>query len=561
MKNSMEEKVQKAAAGNQQRKKRRRFTSILCVFVLAVTTVGLVLPANTATAAVICGKEEHTHTDACYKTEKKLVCTKEEHTHTADCYDENGNLICGKEEHTHSEGEPCYEEVKTLICGKEEHVHSESCYEQAGKLNASSSDGMTAETAYEAGVLHNGTVMKADLLAGTDAETIQSQIQSALDQEKSGKQVAALYAYDLSFADKNGQKTEPDGKVDVTLTFPQPKSAGTEEATWKLYHIADGQTVEDMGSADRKADLNISVENHAVTKVAFRASSFSPYVLAALSDKTEEADAVSTEKASAASSSRKAEESTKTTGNTDVESAAVESESESSDVKMVSGFRALRAPAASQNVDLTEYITSVTVKKNENNQWTPADTFQDGDQVKIDISYEIPKSTLQSSDDTIYYQLPDGVKPLQAESGRVKIGDDEVGDYTIGKDGKITIKYDSNFHYKDSLIGSITFNGTVINTGSDNTGTISFGGKGGSITVYKPVVDNYDISVKKTGSVNDSRTEASYEVTVSTEKGTGKSVTVSDQYQKDSNSSGVVFKYKEDSFKVYLVGTNGVKPK
>ena len=115
MKNSIEEKVKKAAAGNQQRKKRRRFTSLLCVFVLAVTTVGLVLPANTATAAVICGKEEHTHTDACYKTEKKLVCTKEEHTHTADCYDENGNLICGKEEHTHSEGEHCYEEVKTLI--------------------------------------------------------------------------------------------------------------------------------------------------------------------------------------------------------------------------------------------------------------------------------------------------------------------------------------------------------------------------------------------------------------------------------------------------------------
>lgn len=305
MKNSIEEKAKKAAVGNRQRKKRRRFTSLLCVFVLAATTVGLVLPANTATAAVICGKEEHTHTDACYKVEKKLVCTKEEHTHTADCYDENGNLICGKKEHTHSEGEPCYEEVKTLTCGKEEHVHSESCYEQAGKLSASASDGMTAETAYDAGVLHNGTVMKAQLLTGADAQAVQAQIQSALDQEKSGKQVAAFYPYDLSFADKNGQKTEPDGKVDVTLTFPQPKSAGTEEVTWKLYHIADGQTAEDMGSAGMKADLNISVENHAVTKAAFRASSFSPYVLAALSDKTEEADAVSTEKVSAASNSQK----------------------------------------------------------------------------------------------------------------------------------------------------------------------------------------------------------------------------------------------------------------
>lgn len=587
MKNSIEEEVKKAAAGNRQRKKRRRFTSLLCVFVLAATTVGLVLPANTATAAVICGKEEHTHTDACYKVEKKLVCTKEEHTHTADCYDENGNLICGKEEHTHSEGEPCYEEVKTLTCGKEEHVHSESCYEQAGKLSASASDGMTAETAYDAGVLHNGTVMKAQLLTGADAQAVQTQIQSALDQEKSGKQVAAFYPYDLSFADKNGQKTEPDGKVDVTLTFPQPKSAGTEEVTWKLYHIADGQTAEDMGSAGMKADLNISVENHAVTKVAFRASSFSPYVLAALSDKTEEADAVSTEKVSAASNSQESAENTQTTGNSpaeaensassestaekessgeenetekdDAESASTEGESASADVKKVSGFRVLRAPAASQNVDFTDYITSVTVKKNENGQWTAADSFQDGDQVKIDISYEIPKSTLQSSDDTIYYQLPDGVRPIQAESGRVKVGDDEVGDYTIDTDGKITIKYDSDFTYAAHISGSITFKGTVSNTGSDNPGTISFGGKGGSITVYKPVVDDHDISVKKTGSVNDSRTEASYEVTVSTEKGTGEKVTVSDQYQKDNSSSGAVFQYKQDSLKVYCVGTDGSK--
>ncbi|MST81111.1 hypothetical protein [Bilifractor porci] len=586
MKNSIEEKAKKAAVGNRQRKKRRRFTSLLCVFVLAATTVGLVLPANTATAAVICGKEEHTHTDACYKVEKKLVCTKEEHTHTADCYDENGNLICGKKEHTHSEGEPCYEEVKTLTCGKEEHVHSESCYEQAGKLSASASDGMTAETAYDAGVLHNGTVMKAQLLTGADAQAVQAQIQSALDQEKSGKQVAAFYPYDLSFADKNGQKTEPDGKVDVTLTFPQPKSAGTEEVTWKLYHIADGQTAEDMGSAGMKADLNISVENHAVTKAAFRASSFSPYVLAALSDKTEEADAVSTEKVSAASNSQKSAENTQTTGNspseaessassestaeketieegrgtenTDAESASTEGDSAPADVKKISGFRALRAPA-SQSVDFAPYISSVTVKKNENGQWTASDTFQDGDQVKIDISYEIPKSTLQSSDDTIYYQLPDGVRPLMAETGRVTIGDNEVGDYTIGTDGKITIKYDPDFTYTDHIIGSITFKGTVTNTGSDNPGTISFGGKGGSIKVYKPVVDNHDISVKKTGSVNDSRTEASYEVTVSTEKGTGEKVTVSDQYQKDNSSSGAVFQYKQDSLKVYCVGTDGSK--
>ena len=89
---------------------------------------------------LICGKEEtdgsegHTHTDACYKEEKKLTCDKEEHKHNADCYDEEGNLICDKEEHTHSED--CYTTDKKQICGKEEsktvkaHHHTDACYKK-----------------------------------------------------------------------------------------------------------------------------------------------------------------------------------------------------------------------------------------------------------------------------------------------------------------------------------------------------------------------------------------------------------------------------------------------
>lgn len=89
---------------------------------------------------LICGKEEtdgsegHTHTDACYKEEKKLTCDKEEHKHNADCYDEEGNLICDKEEHTHSED--CYTTEKKLVCGKEEskpvkaHHHTDACYKK-----------------------------------------------------------------------------------------------------------------------------------------------------------------------------------------------------------------------------------------------------------------------------------------------------------------------------------------------------------------------------------------------------------------------------------------------
>ncbi len=556
MKNSIEEKVKKAAAGNQKRKKMWRFTSLLCAFVVAVTTVGLVLPANTATAMVICGKEEHTHTDACYKTEKKLVCTKEEHTHTAECYDEDGNLICGKEEHTHSEGEPCYEEVKTLICGKEEHVHSESCYEQAGKLTASASDGMTAETAYAAGVLHNGTVMKAELLTGTAAETIQNQIQSALDQGKSGKQVEALYAYDLSFADKNGQKTEPDGKVDVTLTFPQPKSAGTEEATWKLYHIADGQTVEDMGSADRKADLNIRVENHKVTKVSFSGSSFSPYVLAALTDKNEEADAVSTENDSAVSSSPEAAENTKTaengstvgstaSGGTDktaneddtadgatLESSARENGGAETNSGAASAKAArmpvLRAASGSESEDLSSFITSVESYKYSGGKWVSTGEFTNGDSAKFIINYKIQSGKIKSN--TLTYSLGDGViVPGNNQSGDIRDSNgNDIGDYTVGTDGKITLTFDTNvFDHQTGFTGKIEFEGTVRNSNASGDVTHQFS-DGTKITVHPSQQEKTtDISIDKKGELQSDRT-IQYTVTVSSQKGTSDVVTVKD---------------------------------
>lgn len=503
MKNAIDERLERAAAGSHRRKNRRRLISLLSVVVLIATTTGLVLPANTATAQIICGKEEHTHTDACYRTEKKLVCTKEEHTHTAACYDENGNLICGKEEHTHSEGEPCYQEVKTLICGKEEHVHSESCYEQAGKLTASASDGMTAEAAYDAGVLHYGTQMKAELLTGTDAETVQNQIQSVLDREEPEKQIAALYPYDLSFADKNGQKTEPDGKADVTMTFPEPKSGASENVTWKLYHIPDGQTVEDMGSADKKADLNIRVDNHAVTKVTFRASSFSPYVLAALGEKGGESETASEELISAASDSREA-----------------------------AGMPVLRAASVQANGptgDLSSYIASVKSYKYSGDKWVSSTEFTNGDSAKFVISYQILSGQI-SSDTTLTYSLGgDVIVPGSNQSGEIRDSSGkDIGDYTVGTDGKITITFDPNtFDPATGFTGTIEFEGTVRNSNASGDVTHKFS-DGTTITVHPSQQEKTtDLSIDKKGEAQSDGT-IRYTVTVSSQKGTSDAVTVKD---------------------------------
>lgn len=87
--------------------------------------------------------EEHVHTDSCFVTEEvplenvdTLTCGQEEgetHTHTDRCYG-TWELVCGKEEHTHSE-ECMHEPEVSRSCGMEAHRHSEECLDEEGNLN------------------------------------------------------------------------------------------------------------------------------------------------------------------------------------------------------------------------------------------------------------------------------------------------------------------------------------------------------------------------------------------------------------------------------------------
>lgn len=80
----------------------RRIVTILSCIVVFCTTYALIIPAVTMSRDTACGKEEHTHTEA--------------------CYDENGALICGREEHTHTDAcllavrELTYEDGQLTIC-------------------------------------------------------------------------------------------------------------------------------------------------------------------------------------------------------------------------------------------------------------------------------------------------------------------------------------------------------------------------------------------------------------------------------------------------------------
>ena len=63
----------------------RRIVTILSCIVVFCTTYALIIPAVTMSRDTACGKEEHTHTEACYDGNGALICGREEHTHTDAC--------------------------------------------------------------------------------------------------------------------------------------------------------------------------------------------------------------------------------------------------------------------------------------------------------------------------------------------------------------------------------------------------------------------------------------------------------------------------------------------
>ena len=91
---------------------------------------------------LICGQVqvlEHQHSDACFETVAEpvdtgtLTCTDTAHVHTARCYG-TWKLVCGQEEHTHSEACTPNVQEEAVFCGKDAHTHGEACRDEQGEL-------------------------------------------------------------------------------------------------------------------------------------------------------------------------------------------------------------------------------------------------------------------------------------------------------------------------------------------------------------------------------------------------------------------------------------------
>ena len=85
--------------------------------IVALTTVfALIRPA--ITLETICGKEEHTHSQSCYKVTQETIvdqsidCSYDSlhvHVHSPSCYNQDNELICGYADYLiHEHNEDCY---------------------------------------------------------------------------------------------------------------------------------------------------------------------------------------------------------------------------------------------------------------------------------------------------------------------------------------------------------------------------------------------------------------------------------------------------------------------
>lgn len=115
--------------------------------VLVCTKPEIVLHRHTpdcfdADGNLICGQTqilEHRHSDACFEAVAepvdtgKLTCTDTAHVHTARCYG-TWELVCGQEEHTHSEACTAVKSEEPVFCGKDAHTHGEACRDENGEL-------------------------------------------------------------------------------------------------------------------------------------------------------------------------------------------------------------------------------------------------------------------------------------------------------------------------------------------------------------------------------------------------------------------------------------------
>ena len=194
-------------------------------------------------------------------------------------------------------------------------------------------------------------------------------------------------------------------------------------------------------------------------------------------------------------------------------------------------------------IELKPYIKEVSLKHREHD-WDNWETVEPGnlevnpnDTLRFRLDYTIDGSTLAPGKNTVTYQLPDGLKPDGQQGGTVYDAEKkEVGTYSIDADGKLSITFNDTYVTKNaggtSIQGYVSFDSKVsqITDKTDTKIELSFTDtKTVEFYVPDPDKDKSNLKVEKAATrVDETTGTIEYKITVSSQYGTSKEVTVTD---------------------------------
>ena len=199
------------------------------------------------------------------------------------------------------------------------------------------------------------------------------------------------------------------------------------------------------------------------------------------------------------------------------------------------GTSLLPDESSSQNLtDVADTLEFVLYKK-VGDTWKEVgdgETLSDQDEIKVAIKYSVSADKVTDEKRTLIYQLPKGVYPKNALSGKITgtVGGttyDDLGDYTISESGLIKIVFNDTFiqnHYE--FTGGLEMTGKV-SLDSGSTGEqIKFTSDGKTYTIL-PKETESDLTVKKEVTKTEDG-KLVYTITARSESGTNDSVKIQD---------------------------------
>lgn len=453
----------------------------------------------------------HEHSEDCYKT--TLICELEEHTHSDECYDENGTLVCELKEHTHMQA--CYD--KELDC---HHVHDDKCGYQETIIGQ--------ECTHRCSYCDKTLVREGKIEIKEDDTQSVVHITSTLTGTKGDDQVYFYIKVSQNILDRMSLLVVQDYKYEISCVdendyqshlIMEPIYKGDEDG---IIYLKYEQKYDSSIQFDIPLDKDDSIDGEKILLTT--ASSFN------------EAEHIELASYTFGNSLKNI---INPNINTDKEEDTI--------IQSVSySVNTLSDDDPDTNTYLDDYIYNTVLKKYVDNK--PVNVTDGnvtaGDIINLSIEFSIPSGIVTSDNRSVYYRLPENVRPLKELSGNVYENGIKKGIYHISTDGLITITYDEEYANGEALAGEIHFDGNVGLTGSSSESETIVIGKT-SFTINPAIVPKeYDINTIK--SVNKDETNTNllhYTVDISSIKGTESSILI-----EDTLSGGA--KYDKDSFKL-----------